>query len=264
MMMAAAADAWGGEGPWVLVVDDNAVNVRVMLGFLRAIGMHGEARMSGREALELLASRRFDAVLMDLQMPEIDGFETTRRLRLREASARTPVIAVTASSFSGQRERCLEAGMDDFLAKPFSARELARVLARWIEAIRTAPGESEAAPGEGAATVTLDRERVELLRGLGLAARALGLYQADLGRRVATIAAALEGEDLRAASFEAHALRGASAQIGAVAAAALCRAIEEAAAAGDAGTARAAAARLVTAAPAIEAALARELGDLPG
>jgi len=118
----------------ILVVDDNPVNRMVAVRQLEALGYRAESVESGVAALDSLGEERYDAVLMDCQMPGLDGYETTRRLRrLENGDRRTPVIAVTAHAMKGERERCLDAGMDDYVAKPFRLRELAGLLERWIE-----------------------------------------------------------------------------------------------------------------------------------
>jgi CheY-like chemotaxis protein len=124
-----------GSRPVVLVVEDSPVNRVVAIGVLERCGYNAYAVNDGREALEALSSRRYDAVLMDCQMPEIDGYEATRELRRREQGMRhTPVIAMTAHAMHGDRERCLQAGMDDYVAKPVRAQALAEILGRWISA----------------------------------------------------------------------------------------------------------------------------------
>jgi CheY-like chemotaxis protein len=148
---AADADAAAGEeaAPHrVLVVDDNPVNRMVAVRQLEALGYRAESVESGGAALDALGAERYDAVLMDCQMPGLDGYETTRRLRrLENGDRRTPVIAVTAHAMKGERERCLDAGMDDYVAKPFRLRELAGLLERWIESPPTpAAPSSESRP----------------------------------------------------------------------------------------------------------------------
>ncbi len=120
----------------VLVVDDNAVNQLVTCEFLRTLGYEVETADDGRSALERLENGRFCAVLMDVQMPGMDGIEATQELRRREAKGggrRNVVIALTANAFESDRERALAAGMDDFITKPVRLDQLARTLARSIK-----------------------------------------------------------------------------------------------------------------------------------
>jgi len=120
--------------PWVLVVEDNPVNQKVTLGLLRKLGYCSEVASNGEEALAALERRPFDLVLMDCQMPVMDGYETTRRIRAEERGARRlPIVAMTANAMAGDRERCLESGMDDYLAKPISGERLWATVEAWVE-----------------------------------------------------------------------------------------------------------------------------------
>ena len=108
---------------------------------LKRLGCRTDVVANGREAVEALQTVPYDLVLMDCQMPEMDGFEATRAVRLKEAAASSPsipIIAMTASAMQADRERCLQAGMNDFIAKPVQPGELAEMLARWL-AISTRP-----------------------------------------------------------------------------------------------------------------------------
>ena len=119
----------------VLLVEDNRVNQQVAAAMLASIGGTVDIAANGREALEALEARRYDVVLMDCQMPEMDGFEATRRIRAREArspGSRMPVVAVTASVMADERDACLACGMDDVLAKPFNRHSLRAMLRQWV------------------------------------------------------------------------------------------------------------------------------------
>jgi len=120
----------------ILVAEDNAINQEMCRAMLRALGCTTEIVPNGAEALRRLSTARFDLVLMDCQMPEMDGFEATRAIRANEAASaaakRIPIVALTANAMAGDRERCLEAGMDDYVSKPFRKAHLAEVLARWL------------------------------------------------------------------------------------------------------------------------------------
>ena len=122
----------------VLLVEDNPVNQAVAIGMLDALGCHATVAADGREAIDRLAAAEFDAVLMDCQMPVMDGFEATRAIRSREGfGTRLPIIALTANAVTGDRERCLAAGMDEYLSKPFRLEQLREVLSRYLEPAET-------------------------------------------------------------------------------------------------------------------------------
>lgn len=123
----------------VLLVEDNAVNAIVVRAMLESWGLDCAHAATGSEAIESFSCRTPALVLMDCEMPEMDGFEATRRIRARERAValnevHVPVIALTANAFDGDRERCLAAGMDDYLAKPFDRNALFAVIKRWLPA----------------------------------------------------------------------------------------------------------------------------------
>ena len=130
----------------VLVAEDNEVNQKVAVKILEKLGYRVELAENGKEALAACARRRYDAVLMDGQMPGMDGYEATRRIRERETRGgpRLPIIAMTASAMKGDREKCLEAGMDDYVTKPVTPEKLEVALRKWVGAA-TAPAERAAA-----------------------------------------------------------------------------------------------------------------------
>ncbi len=117
----------------ILLAEDNIFNQKVAALMLRKMGFHIDVAPNGREALHMLQSGRYNLVLMDCQMPELDGYEVTSRIRERErGSERIPIIALTANAMSGDRERCLAAGMDDYISKPITKEALGSILRRWI------------------------------------------------------------------------------------------------------------------------------------
>lgn len=118
----------------VLLVEDNPVNQRVAQLMLQGLGVGVTTAANGEEALRQIELASFDVILMDCQMPLLDGFEATARIRARiDERAATPIVALTANAMSGDRDRCLRAGMDDYLAKPFSKKSLSETLERCLQ-----------------------------------------------------------------------------------------------------------------------------------
>jgi CheY-like chemotaxis protein len=122
-------------GARILLVEDNPLNQELAVALLSGAGIEVTVAGDGRQALDRIARQRFDAVLMDCQMPQMDGYEATRLLRLQPLLQELPIIAMTANVMSGDRERAIAAGMNDHVAKPINVDDLLATLARWIRPI---------------------------------------------------------------------------------------------------------------------------------
>jgi CheY-like chemotaxis protein len=117
----------------VLLAEDNEVNRKIVSRLLEKNGCRTDLAGNGKEAVEAAAARRYDLILMDVQMPELDGFAATEQIRRLEGGIRhTPIAAMTANAMTGDREKCLAAGMDDYISKPVRLRDLERTLERWL------------------------------------------------------------------------------------------------------------------------------------
>ncbi len=223
----------------VLVAEDNPVNQAVAEAMLAALGHGCDFAANGREALDAVSRRAYDVVLMDCQMPELDGFEATRELRRREATAgapRLPVIALTAHALEGDREHCLAAGMDAYLSKPYSREQLREAIRVQLErqAHASAPPASDP-PDAGGAAGGLERHALDTIRSLekpgssAVLERVIGIYLKNTPKLVQAMRAAAESGDAAALGNAAHALKSSSLYVGAAKIGALCREIEAAA-----------------------------------
>ena len=131
--MAGARSLFHGRSGRILVADDNVTNQQIAVGILQKLGLSADAVDNGAKALEALKAEKYDLVLMDMQMPVMDGLEATKRIReLFGGSSVVPIVAMSASAMAGDREDCRQAGMDDFVSKPVAPRELASVLMKWL------------------------------------------------------------------------------------------------------------------------------------
>jgi CheY-like chemotaxis protein len=231
----------------ILVVEDQPLNREVAIGMLASLGLEVETAHHGQQALDIIQSRSFDAVLMDCEMPVMDGFSATRALRAREqAGVHIPVIALTADVTSAGRAACLAAGMDDHLAKPFRREALHSILARWLGQRKLdSPMAPTATSGPSAAAPLLDGATLDALRALprsgpkDMLAHIGELYLLDSRRLIATIEQSLESGNGPELARAAHAWRSYNGNVGANALALLCRELEEAARAANFAGARA-------------------------
>ena len=258
----------GGPRLEVLLAEDHPVNQKVAVRMLERLGHSVVVAPDGAHALRALRSGRFDVVLMDLQMPEMDGFEAVRAIRAGEAGTgrRLPVLALTAHAMQGDRERCLDAGFDGYLAKPVRQAELVEALGT-LKSAGAAPGRPTATARDGP-----DRAegagRVRLLAALDAAcggdpdfARELaGSFLESAPRCLGAITDALHAADPVRLAAEAHGLKGISQTIGAGELAVACKLLEDAARQADLRAAGAQAARVRAAWEPARAALEQLLG----
>jgi CheY-like chemotaxis protein len=223
-----------GSGRRVLIVEDNPVNQMVAAGLLEFLGYAHRTVEDGLAAVRAADEEDWDVILMDVQMPVLDGYAATRRIREREAEAgrrRTPVVAMTAAAIEGERERCLEAGMDDYLTKPVDPTALAASLAFWggdipqDDVAHTGAPEQERltpvdpqTPDDGP-LAGLDLERLEMLLELdpGSTAyldRAIGNFMSNSVTGLEEMTAAIEAGDALALRQTSHRLAGGALNLG--------------------------------------------------
>jgi signal transduction histidine kinase/DNA-binding response OmpR family regulator len=212
----------------ILLAEDNEVNQKVALRMLARLGCQAEAVRDGHDAVAAVECGTYDAVLMDVQMPGMDGFEATATIRKREAASgrHLPIIAMTAHAMQGDRDRCLAAGMDDYISKPVRLSDLARVLASW-GARRGKPAATVAAPAPEAKPV-FDVERLAEACGDDEEFRRhmLEEFLASLPEAVRKIEDAVGGAAGAALGSLAHSLKGSCYAVGADAAATAAEALE--------------------------------------
>jgi len=228
--------------PWrplrVLLVEDNAINQEIGLAMLESLGCAAALADSGARAVDLVREERFDLVLMDCQMPELDGYEATRIIRQDEAATpgrqRTCIIALTANALMGDRERCLAAGMDDYLAKPFTLEQVHRIMASWVDAGGPAvtPEGQTLAPDP----ILLDMKYINDIKAIqksgspNLLSRLVDKYLENFPTQAASLEHAVQAQDSDHLRRVAHNLKTSSAMLGATVLAGLFGDLEQLAA----------------------------------
>jgi CheY-like chemotaxis protein/HPt (histidine-containing phosphotransfer) domain-containing protein len=228
-----------GRG-WILVAEDNAMNQRVATLLLKKLGYRSDVVANGRETVDAVARVPYDLVLMDCEMPEMDGVEATREIRAREEGSerRLPIVAMTANAMPRDRERCMAAGMDDYLTKPVAADALRAMIERWMP--RPTPPAPEVRPDGAAVEVdVLDKEAVARLLALqeegvpDVLEELFGMFLGETPRKLTVLREAVETGDAGSLERAAHSLKSSSAMLGARSMAALCESLEVL---GEAGT----------------------------
>jgi CheY-like chemotaxis protein/HPt (histidine-containing phosphotransfer) domain-containing protein len=230
----------------ILVAEDNLVNQEVARELLEPLGVEVDVVEDGQQAIEAWSANDYALVFMDCQMPNLDGFEATSLIRSREegqALRRTPIVALTANAMQGDRTRCLDAGMDDYLSKPFSGPELREVLARWLPKVglvevAESAGEAEREEGNGTdvgsdlESGVLDPTALDVFRelerrgGKNVLGRIVQAYLKQSQQHVAQLSEAAAKRDASGVQSAAHTLKSSSAQVGAVTLSELCKELE--------------------------------------
>jgi two-component system, sensor histidine kinase and response regulator len=257
----------------ILLVEDNLINQQVALGILQIQGYSVTVVNNGLEALEAHAQGAFDLVLMDCHMPEMDGFEATRAIREREvlSGKRLPIVALTANAMAQDREACLNAGMDDHLAKPFSMQTLRDMLDRWMPRAGSAQAAQEAAPRAPAKPAgVLDRKLLDELAKVltngkpALLARVIELYRVEAPKLMHKLKQAALASDAPEMVRCAHSLKSSSANVGAKLMSRYCEDLEASARRAEVDDARKILAKLETEFVRVQGALAAESEMLTG
>jgi CheY-like chemotaxis protein len=222
--------ALAAERPRILLVEDNEVNQRVTRLLLQNRGYAVEVASDGHEAVEAASRTTFAAVLMDCQMPRFDGYAATIEIRHREGlGSRVPIIAMTANAGPGARERCLSAGMDDYVAKPVNAETLDLVLRRWVPRAPPPPAPVPRRPS----TPPIDLGMLRKLHtgppasGRDIVSEVIAIFREDAPLRLAMLREAAARGDWPSAMRAAHTLKGSAGHLGAKALAAVCARFEE-------------------------------------
>ena len=223
----------------VLVAEDNLVNQEVSAGMLSKLGYRVTVVPDGLQAVQENLRLPFDIIFMDCQMPVMDGYEATRRIREHETSGgRAIIIAMTANAFEGDRERCIRSGMDDYIAKPFRRSEFREMLTKWTlhlrDARRKSAGNARAqqpAPPESGSVI--DRSRIREINSIksglrpNLLLRIIRHFRDDVPQKIAAMREGCDNGDALKVRSAAHALHGSSAQLGAVVLAGVSEEIEK-------------------------------------
>jgi PAS domain S-box-containing protein len=223
------------EAPPLLVVEDSAINQQVAVRMLEALGLRSRVVANGEEALAALAEQTYSAILMDCQMPVMDGYEAASAIRRAEAGQRhIPIIALTANAMRGDRERCLAAGMDDYLAKPIRRGELAAALQRWLLLDEPPAAPTRPTPGEpplgGGPVDPAALARLRQLQRPGqpnIVRKLIDQFLSDAARHRATLERARAEGDSPALARLAHTIKGDARTFGSPELEALCDRLEQ-------------------------------------
>ncbi len=217
------------QGALVLLVEDNEINQDVAMGMLEAAGIKTEIANNGKEAVEMVRASgipsKYELVFMDLQMPEMDGYDATREIRKLKDYKNLTIAAMTADAIAGVKERCLKAGMNDFVTKPIDPERLYKTLARWIRPERISTGKKVASLSDSKKE---HRVNIPVIEGLNtedglqrmnnsseLYLKLLGKFSKDYSTFISELKRSLEKERIEESERMVHTLKGVSGNIGA-------------------------------------------------
>jgi len=251
----------------ILVAEDNITNQQVTLGILKKLGLRADAVANGAEAVKACADMPYDLILMDVQMPVLDGLEATRKIRglpLANRGRAVPIIAMTAHAMPGDREQCLAAGMNDYLAKPATPKALIETLEKWLPPEHQEQTRKAADPPERVLTGRPLWDKAGMIARLmddqDLACAIAGEFLQDLPRQFDLLHGFLEKQDLSAAGTTVHGIKGASANVGAETLRAIAEDLEKTAQAGHLERSKNLLARLASEFDRLREMMQRELG----
>lgn len=201
----------------VLVVEDNVINQKVVCKMLERLHLSAAIAVNGKDAVQMYTDHRHELIFMDIQMPVMDGLEATKEIRARQTADHRPVIiALTANAMLGDRERCLQAGMDDYLAKPIKQQEIESIIEKWFPA-DTVPDPGTASAVQEIPEMMIDPKRISQITEIGdsgLLKELLTLYLEDLDQFAAGVTAAAAEKEHRQIYEYSHKLKGSSANLG--------------------------------------------------
>jgi CheY-like chemotaxis protein/HPt (histidine-containing phosphotransfer) domain-containing protein len=201
----------------ILLAEDNFINQKVALRIMSEAGYKADAVMNGFQAVKAVEDNKYDVILMDVQMPEMDGMTATRKIReLKIENGKVPIIAITAHALMGDKEKCLEAGMDDYLSKPIRSEILIQKLDKWLQ-VQAGTKEAEDKSKSPSKDVVFDFEHLEKMSAgdKEFEADLIETYLDDVITRVQNLEIAIEKSESNKVINEAHTIKGASYSVGA-------------------------------------------------
>jgi PAS domain S-box-containing protein len=230
----------------ILLAEDNITNQMVAVGILKKLGLRADAVANGAEAVKALETLPYDLVLMDVQMPEMDGLEATRQIRNHGSAVRNhriPIIAMTAHAIQGDRERCLESGMNDYVTKPVDPHALAEALEKWLPRETLVTKDQPSSKPKDTPPVSAQETKVMVFDEAGMMARMMDdeelartvieSFLDDVPKQIEALKGYLETGDVPKAERQAHTIKGASANVGGESLRGVAFEIEKAAKAGN-------------------------------
>ncbi len=205
------------ENSRILLVEDNPINQKVAINFLDKLGLKANVALNGAEALKLYERFSYDLILMDCQMPVMDGYEATRKIRKMEKNGKKhiPIIAMTAHSMPGDMEKCINAGMDDYIAKPFDPETFNTIIDKWLEKLNEPAKEAPFKPEKTNPLIFNEKDMMmRVLEDRNFGKKLVNVFLDDASKRIISLENSISGKDIKTSRREAHTLKSSSANVG--------------------------------------------------